>query len=242
MRARCVLGIVGLCALVPAGCGSTGQPSSDTTRTLRIEKLTGSVAKLGSWQGFPLYGVHLRATVCTNSNAAIYPDFTIAHYLLVGSPTRRWRLVRKVFDRPPSLVPLQETWRGRRCGPAQVDDAIPPEHTGGVEQLGNPWSCYGVSLTIWAGKRHATRRIAIQCGGVGGVVTCSPGQLLTPPWVVGQRKKAAVTRLRGAGFHVTVDRAERHKAGVAAGVVVAQQPDRGLRMCRRADIFLVVSV
>ena len=150
--------------------------------------------------------------------------------------------MRKVLDRPPYLVPLQETWQGKRCGPAYVDDPIPPDHTGGVEQLGNPWSCYGVALTIWDGKRHATRRIAIQCGGIGGRVTCSPGQLLTPPWVVGRRQKAAVKRFRDAGFHVTVDRAERHKAGVAAGVVVAQEPERGRRMCRRADIWLVVSV
>jgi hypothetical protein len=244
MRASCVLGIVCLSAVVAAGCGSTGpgRAGTDTGRTLRIQKLTGSVAKLGSWQGFPLYGVRLRATVCTNSNAEIYPDFTISHYLLVGSPTRSWILVRRVFDRPPSLVPLQETWRGRRCGLAQVDDPIPPDHTGGVEQLGNPWSCYGVALTIWAGKRHATRRAAIQCGGVGGLATCSPSRLRTPPWGVGQRKHAAVERLRDAGFHVTVWRAEKQKAGVPAGVVVDQEPPRGLRMCRRADISLVVSV
>src|SRR5258705_330274 len=83
---------------------------------------------------------------------------------LAGYPARKWMLVRKVFDRPPYLVPLQETWHGRHCGPAEVDDPIPPDHTGGVEQLGNPWSCYGVALTIWAGKTHATRRAAIQCG------------------------------------------------------------------------------
>jgi hypothetical protein len=30
--------------------------------------------------------------------------------------------VRKVFDRPPYLVPLQESWQGKRCGPFQVDE------------------------------------------------------------------------------------------------------------------------
>ncbi len=237
-----VAAIVSVCALVAAGCGGVGRPSADTSPTLRIEKLTASVAKLGSWQGYPFYGVRLRATVCTTSSAEIYPDFTIAHYLLVGSPTRRWTLVRKVFDRPPYLVPLQETWHGRRCGPAQVDDAIPPDHTGGVEQLGNPWSCYGVALTIWAGRSHATKRVAVQCGGIGGGVTCSPARLLTPPWVVGERRQAAIERLRDAGFHVAVSRALRRKAGVAAGIVVDQEPERGLRMCRRAEISLVVSV
>jgi hypothetical protein len=159
----------------------------------------------------------------------------------VGSPERRWVLVRKVFDRPPYLVPLQEAWPEKRCGPVQVDDPIPPGHTGGVEQLGNPWSCYGVALTIWAGKRHATRRAAIQCGGVGGAVTCSPAQLRTPPWVVGQRREAGVKLLREAGFHATVSRAEKRKPRLSADIVVAQEPGHGLRMCPRADIWLVVS-
>jgi hypothetical protein len=241
MRAIGLLVVLGLCPLVATGCGAADQPRADASASLRIERLTGSVARLGSWQGYPLYGVRLRARVCTGSNAELYPDFTISHYLIVGSPTRRWVLVRKVFDRPPYLVPLQESWRDKRCGPVQVDDPIPPDHTGGVEQLGNPWSCYGVALTIVAGKRHATKRAAIQCGGIGGAVTCSPARLRTPPWTVGQRREAAARRLRGAGFHVTVSLAEKRKPGLSAGVVVAQEPRRGLRMCRRADIWLVVS-
>jgi hypothetical protein len=242
MGARRALVIFGLCALVPTGCGGIGQPRVTTPPTLRIEKLTGIVANLGSFNGYPLFGVRLRATVCTSSNAEIYPDFTIAHYLLAGYPARKWMLVRKVFDRPPYLVPLQETWHGRHCGLAEVDDPIPPDHTGGVEQLGNPWSCYGVALTIWAGKTHATRRAAIQCGGIGGLVTCAPAHLITPPWVVGERKQPAVKRLHAAGFHVSVDRAEKPKRGVSAGIVIDQEPERGFRICRRADISLVVSV
>ena len=242
MRAGAALVVLGLCALALTGCGGTTRPSADTPRIVRIEKLTGSVARFGSSQGYPLYGVRLRATVCTGSDAEIYPDFTIAHYLLVGSPTRKWTLVRKVFERPPYLVPLQETWRGRRCGPAYVDDPIPPEHTGGVEQLGNPWSCYGVALTIWAGRTHATKRLAVQCGGIGGAATCSPARLVTPPWVVGQRRDAAVKRLRDAGFHVNVYRAQRSKRGVPAGVIVDQEPVRGMRMCRRSDISIDVSI
>jgi hypothetical protein len=233
--------LVALC-VVAAGCGGSGERSA-APAPLRIERLSGSVAKLGSFNGYPLYGVRLRATVCTGSNdAEIYPDFTIAHYLLAGSPTRKWTLVRKVFDRPPYLVPLQETWQGRRCGPAQVDDPIPPDHTGGVEQLGNPWSCYGVALTIWAGKRHATKRAAIQCGGIGGTATCVPAKLATPPWVVGLRRPAAVERLRAAGFRPFVNHAEKPKRGVPAGIVLEQEPERGFRLCRRADIDLIVSV
>jgi hypothetical protein len=242
MRSRAALFVLGVCALALTGCGGTTRRPADTPRTLRIEKLTGSVARFGSSEGYPLYGVRLHAIVCTGSDAEIYPDFTIAHYLLVGSPKRKWTLVRKVFARPPYLVPLQETWRGRRCGPAQVDDPIPPDQTGGVEQLGNPWSCYGVALTIWAGKTHATKRVAVQCGGIGGVATCSPARLLTPPWVLGQRRDAAVRRLRAAGFGVDVYRAEKSKRGIPAGVIVDQEPVRGMRMCRRADISVVVSI
>lgn len=230
-----------LCCVFATACGAADRPRADASPSLHIERLTGSVARLGTWQGFALYGVRLRARVCTGSNAEIYPDFTIAHYVLVGAHTRRWVLVRKVFDRPPYLVPLQESWPDKRCGAVQVDDPIPPGHTGGVEQLGNPWSCYGVALTIWAGKRHATKRAAIQCGGVGAAVTCSPAQLRAPQWVVGQRREAAVKLLRDAGLHVTVSRAETRKPGHAAGVVVGQEPGRGLRMCPRADIWLVVS-
>jgi hypothetical protein len=242
VRARLALVVLALCPVFAIGCGVVDEPRADVPPSLRIARLTGSVARVGTSQGSALYGVRLRARVCTGSSAEIYPDFTIAHYLIAGSPKEKWILVRKVFDRPPYLVPLQESWQGRRCGPAQVDDAIPPDHTGGVEQLGNSWSCYGVALTIWAGKRHATRRAAIQCGGIGGRVTCSPAKLATPPWVVGQRRTAAVKRLRNAGFRVAVDHAEKSKAGVAAGIIVAQDPERGFRLCRGLGISLVVSV
>jgi hypothetical protein len=209
---------------------------------LRIEKLTGSVARFGSSQGYPLYGVRLRATVCTGSDAEIYPDFTIAHYLLVGSPTRKWTLVRKVFARPPYLVPLQERWQGRRCGPARVDDPFPP--TKQVESNNSAiHRAATASLSRSAPVRHMqTKRVAVQCGGIGGVATCSPARLLTPPWVVGQRRDAAVERLRDAGFRVGVYRAEKSKRGVPAGVIVDQEPARGMRMCRRADISIVVSI
>ena len=84
--------------------------------------------------------------------------------------------------------------------------------------------------------------IAIQCGGIGGVVTCSPARLHTPPWMVGGRRQAAVQRLRDAGFQVMVSRADKRKVGVAAGIVLDQEPERGLRMCPQAKISLVVSV
>ena len=124
----------------------------------------------------------------------------------------------------------------------QIDDPIPPEHTGGVEQLGNPYSCYGVAFTIKTGTASASKRAIIQCGGIGGRATCSPDQLVAPPWVVGQAQRLAVKHLRDAGFRVTVFPESKPKTGVPIGVVTRQEPGHGLRMCRRADISIVVAI
>lgn len=238
---RVLLGLLALCVLAPA-CASSTSARLDEPPSLRIQKLNGSVAKLGSWQGFPLYGVRLRAIVCVGSARALYPDFGITHFVLSGSPTRKWRRVRSVVDRPPWLVPLQESWQGKPCGPVQIEDPIPPQHTGGVEQLGNPYSCYGVALTITAGTKRASKRAIIQCGGIGSQAICSPDQLAVPPWVVGQVKRLAVKHLRDAGFRVTVFPESKPTAGVPAGVVVRQEPGHGLRMCGGADISIVVAI
>jgi hypothetical protein len=240
MRGKARFGLLGLCALA-AACGSTTGPSASSA-PLRIQNLSGSVAKLGSWEGSPLYGVRLRATVCVGSPKALYPDIGITHFVLSGSPTRKWWRIRTVVDSPPWLVPLQESWQGKECGPVQIDDPIPPEHTGGVEQLGNPYSCYGVAFTIKTGTASASKRAIIQCGGIGGRATCSPDQLVAPPWVVGQAQRLAVKHLRDAGFRVTVFPESKPKTGVPIGVVTRQEPDHGLGMCRRADISIVVAV
>jgi len=241
MRAKGLFGLLGLCAVV-AACGSAPGPRSANPASLRIEKLSGSVAKLGSWEGSPLYGVRLRATVCVGSSKPIYPDFGIAHFLVTRSPARKWWRIRTVVDRPPWLVPLQESWQGKRCGPVQVEDPIPPEHTGGVEQLGNPYSCYGVELTIQTGATRASKRAIIQCGGIGARTTCSLDQLAAPPWVVGQVKRLAVKHLHDAGFRVTVSRESKPKAGVSAEVVTQQEAEKGFRMCKGAVIWIVVAI
>jgi hypothetical protein len=209
----------------------------------RIQSLEGSVIKLGSWSptGQPLYGVRLRATVCMKSSRDVYPDFGITHFLLAGVPQRRWQLVRRVFDRPTWLVPLGEGWRGKDCGPVEVTDPIPPTHYGGVEQLGNPYSCYGAAFTIKAGAASATKRLVVQCGGISSRGVCAPRALLDVPWTVGQPRRVAVKRLSKAGFHVTVFPDPSPKPGVRAGTVTGQDPSRAVRMCRGAEISLVVA-
>ena len=74
----------------------------------------------------------------------------------------------------------------------------------------------------------------------GGLVTCAPTQLLTPPrgWSgnIGRlRLGACATPASGSP-----SRAERRKPGLS-GVVVEQQPERGLTICPRAEIGLVAS-
>jgi hypothetical protein len=44
-----------------------------------------------------------------------------------------------------------------------LEDALPSEHYG-VESVGNPNACYGVSLTIRVGANRATKRAIITCG------------------------------------------------------------------------------
>jgi len=164
MRAKVLVGLLSLCALATACGNAAGPRPAAAPAFLRIEKLSGSVAKLGSLDGYPLLGVRLRATVCVSSPDAAYPDaIGVTHFVVRGSP-KQWWPARSVVDHAPWLVPLGETWKGT-CGPVLIEDPIPPDHYG-VESLGNPLSCYGVVVTIKVRARRASRRAIIQCGGI----------------------------------------------------------------------------
>ena len=123
-----------------------------------------------------------------------------------------------------------------------VEDPIPPDHVGGVEQLGNPWSCYGVSLTIKGNGRRASKRTLVECGGVGNRANCRPSRLVRPPWVVGQGRRRAVEHLRDAGFRPTIFPESKPNRRVRAGIIVEQEPPRGFRLCKGSDVTLVVSI
>lgn len=150
-----------------AGCGS-GEPAptgAPQPPALRITRLSGSVATLGTLHGAPLLGVRLRAAVCARSPLAAYPSaIGVTHYA-VYKRRHEWWPARSVVDHAPALVPLGENWHGKPCGPVQVEDPIPPDHYG-VESLGNPNTCYGVRLTIRVGKLRASRRAILRCGGL----------------------------------------------------------------------------
>lgn len=159
MRASFLIGIVVCCALVTA-CNDAARGTS----SLRIQKLSGFAVRLGSWSGYPLYGVRLKATACDDSPAegGTYPDeIRITHFAVSRSPAS-WLAQRTASDVPHWLVPLDETWRGKQCGPVLLEDAIPPDQYV-IESLGNPNVCYGVSLTIKADGREASRRAIITC-------------------------------------------------------------------------------
>ncbi len=160
----CLLCTCGALALTSASARSTAP------RPLHIEKLSGSLVKLGTWDSganaYALYGVRLRATVCLRSVAEAlntYPsEITITHFAVRGSP-KRWWPARTVIDRAPWLVPFGESWQGKRCGPVVLEDLIPPGHYG-VESLGNPNGCYGIALAIRVGAKRTVKRAIIKCG------------------------------------------------------------------------------
>ena len=154
-------------AAAAAGCGSAEPAPARAPQppALRITRLTGSVAKLGTLDGAPLLGVRLRAIVCARSPLAAYPSaIGVTHYA-VYKRRREWWPARSVVDHAPWLVPLGENWHGKPRGPVWVEDPLPPDHYG-VESLGNPNTCYGVRLTIRVGKRRASRRAILRCGGL----------------------------------------------------------------------------
>jgi hypothetical protein len=138
----------------------------DAPIRLRITGLTGSVVRLGSVGSEPLYGVRLRARICFSSAAmalSTTPDETRITHFAVSKLRTRWWAARTTIDRAPWLVSFGENWGGKACGPALFQDAIPASHYG-VESLGNPNGCYGVSLTIKARGEQASRRIVVTCG------------------------------------------------------------------------------
>jgi hypothetical protein len=137
---------------------SAGPPSQSR---FTIRSLNGSLVRISSSR-YVAYGVRIRAIVCfrTAAEANSYPSaITIGHYLVQKS---QWWNARTVIDHAPWLVPFGEGWHGR-CGPVLLEDPIPWDHYG-VESLGNPLGCYGISLMIQVGRDRASRRAIVTCG------------------------------------------------------------------------------
>jgi hypothetical protein len=152
-------------------------------KPLDMRTLQGSVVRMGSLHGEPLYGVRLRAFVCSRSSAeadrTVPTSFRIAHFVTSGRMATNWGKPFRAIDNDLYwLVSLGET-RGA-CGYLEFEDVIPPENYGGVESplgaLGysRTHRCYGARLTLRAvlGSADnrtskpisASKRAIIRCG------------------------------------------------------------------------------
>ncbi|HEX6700306.1 MAG TPA: hypothetical protein VF101_06195 [Gaiellaceae bacterium] len=166
-KAGALVAALGIWPVIPA-CGGATQhspPQATGSPALRIAKLTGSVVALDPKAAYAPLWLELHATVCVGSPMAAYPDgIGVTHYV-VSRDRKRWWTARSAVDHAPWLVPMGEMWHGKPCGPVFVHDPIPNDHYG-VESLGNPLTWYGARLTITVGRRHASRRAIIECGGL----------------------------------------------------------------------------
>jgi hypothetical protein len=184
------LGAIGFAAVTLAGCGGEAQSghneggsSAANAPMLRVSRLQGTVVRMGTLRGERLYGVRLRAFVCSRSAAEAdrtYPtSFRVAHYVTPGRAVTQWPGAFRVMENELHwLVPLGET-RGV-CGDVEFEDVIPPSNYGGLESplgcLGycRRDRCYGIEFTlraVLANRRHtamsASRRAIVQCGRFG---------------------------------------------------------------------------
>ena len=181
------LGAIAFATIALAGCGREAQIGHDqggssgaNAKLLRVSRLEGTVVRMGSLRGEPLYGVRLRAFVCSRSVAdadRTYPTwFRIAHYVTGGRAESRWPEAFRVMSNELHwLVSLGET--RAVCGNVEFEDVIPPSNYGGLESpLGRmgysrTHRCYGIQFTLRAvldNRRRtamsASRRAIIQCG------------------------------------------------------------------------------
>lgn len=181
------LGAVAFAAITLAGCGGEEQfghdqdgSSAANEKLLRVSRLEGTVVRMGSLRGEPLYGVRLRAFVCSRSAAEAdrtYPTgFRITHHVTAGRAASHWpKAFRVMFNELHWLVPLGET--RDVCGSVEFEDVIPPSNYGGLESpLGlmgysRTHRCYGIQFALSAvldnrsrTAMSASRRAIIQCG------------------------------------------------------------------------------
>ena len=168
---------------VACGCGASPATHAGAAKPLDIRAVRGSVLRVGSLNGEPLYGLRLHALVCARSSAEadrIVPtSFRVAHYVTAGRAATKWGQPFRTLDNDLYWqVTLGETQQA--CGYVDFKDVITPDNYGGVESplgaLGYStlYHCYGVQLTFRAvlgsadhktsAPISASRRTIVQCG------------------------------------------------------------------------------
>jgi hypothetical protein len=170
-------------ALSGAVMAASAPDSYAAVAPLVMRSLQGSVVRMGSLHGRPLYGVRLHAFVCSRSSVeadrTVPTSFRIAHYITPGRKLTNWGRPFRVVDNDLHwVVSLGET-RGT-CGYVDFEDVIPQDDYGSAESplgvLGysNKYRCYGIQLALRASLGSAdqrtsapisaSRRTIIQCG------------------------------------------------------------------------------
>jgi hypothetical protein len=177
---RLATGIAAAAAVATlAACGGEDRASPSVAKApLTIRTLRAHVVRVGTIRGEALYGLQLRAFVCSRSSAeandTVPTSFRIAHYVVPRKALTGWKQPFRVLDNDLHwLVTLGET-RAARCGDVDFEDVIEPRNHAGLESdlgvLGYSTTlhCYGVQLTLRAvlGRKPvaATKRAIVQCG------------------------------------------------------------------------------
>jgi hypothetical protein len=171
MIVACPVFAVALC-----GCGGSAATNGVTQTAvalepLEIRTLQGFVVRIGSLHGEPLYGVRLRASVCSQSSGeadrTVPTSFRIAHYVTSGRTATKWERPFRALDNDLYWLVFWETRAA--CRYVEFEDVIPPANYGGAHSplgaLGyNTQRCYGVRLTLRAPLGTVDRRVVVQCG------------------------------------------------------------------------------
>lgn len=144
-------------ALGASALALTRRDSAAPPPLLRIVSVRGSTfARHG------LTWVRVTARVCDGARTpTTVTEVDLDHYG-VSQNGDTWWLAYATEQRAPWLVSLQETWKGKTCGPVHVEGPIPQEDVT-PEALAAPHACYGVNLRIVAGKRSASKRAVLEC-------------------------------------------------------------------------------
>ena len=168
-----------------AGCGAQDRNASQAVaEPLTIRTLHAEVVRVGSIRREVLYGLRLRAFVCSRSSAeadrTVPTSFRIAHFVVPRKALTGWKKPFRVVDNDLHwLVTLGEN--SALCGEVDFDDVIEPRNYAGLESdlgvLGysSTLRCYGVQLTFRAvlgttngsTRIAATKRVIVQCGRFG---------------------------------------------------------------------------
>jgi hypothetical protein len=139
-----------LTGVVPTG--AQGHPGP-----LHIDELHGSVTTTHG-----VRWVHVYANVCVRSSAEVGrlvpEEFRLTQFIVYKG---RWTPIRNVIEYAPWIVAFADAWQGKPCGTVSFSDPFRwAEGFAGFDRRDN---CFGVSFSLKAGGRTASKRVTIRC-------------------------------------------------------------------------------